>query len=297
MSVSFYTSTKSTINDITAASQPTLHVHPFTQTTSTKLALVDFSQTATQCHKPYLVGPNLLSGVLDGAIQPGTKLVIPSSGNTASTVAFFGDQIGLPVKAFMPEGTSLAKIKRCRDLGAEVTLIAPQQGVSSLAATNNAARVYAKDHGSDAYLIDQFGPAPYAHDIECNIGTVMRTACLKKLGRTPGAWVGGVGTGDSLMSMRRTAVVHEEQAMIVLADIDNGFFASHARNIPDQGIEGLNGSFIPSAFHSGAPTKILTASVQEAHEAQLDLKSYAGLDVGPSSGLIVSVALKLCWEL
>lgn len=63
-----------------------------------------------------------------GRLHRGTRLVVPSSGNTGISVAVLAGRLGHPTTVVMPGDASPERVRMLRLLGAEVALAPPELG-------------------------------------------------------------------------------------------------------------------------------------------------------------------------
>ncbi len=226
----------------------------------------------------------------DGRLEPGGRVVEPTSGNTGMGLALACAVRGYRLTLVMPDSTSLEHRQALEAYGAELVLTPAEEGMPPAVAR---AAELAREGG--ALLLQQFeNPAnPAAH----REGTARELAlAFEALGAPPDAFVAGVGTGGTITGvadvLRRArpgtlVVAVEPEACAVLSGGPPGATR----------IQGLGAGFVPRVLDRAAYDRVERVSDEEAWAMKLRLAREEGLLVGTSSGAAVVAAIRVALAL
>jgi len=209
-----------------------------------------------------------------GALQPGSTIVEPTSGNTGIGLAMVGASRGYRVLLVMPDSMSVERRQLFAAYGAEVVLT---PGSERMTGAVNRARALVEQHGY--WMPDQFGnPAnPEAH---------RRTTGPEILAQAPNpihAFVACVGTGGTLTGTGSFLREHYPEMGIYAVEaaaspvLTGGKPAAHK-------IPGTGAGFIPDVLDLALIDEVLHVTDDEAWEMTRRLAREEGLMVGISSG-------------
>src|SRR5918994_2173098 len=163
-----------------------------------------------------------------GAIQPGQTILEPTSGNTGISLAMICRRAGYPIKVVMPDNVTEERIQLLRLYGAEIVFSEGAKG------SNGAVDLALEMAGADAsyYMPYQYGNEanPRAH----YDGT--GPEILEELDEVA-AFVGGLGTGGTLMGNGRRLKERDPETKIIAAEPMQGEAV--------QGLRSLEDGFIP----------------------------------------------------
>src|SRR5213078_1688823 len=144
-----------------------------------------------------------------GAIAPGQTILEPTSGNTGISLAMICRRKGYPLKVVMPDNVTQERTQLLQMFGAEIVYSPGEQG------SNGAVAMALELAEADAsyYMPYQYGNEanPLAH----YNGTAVEI--LEELGEVA-AFVGGLGTGGTLMGCARRLKEESAETLIVAAE-------------------------------------------------------------------------------
>src|SRR3989442_14174921 len=216
----------------------------------------------------------------EGAIEPGQRILEPTSGNTGISLGLICRLKGYPLTVVMPENVTEERTKLLRMYGAEIVYSEGSKG--SNGAVELALEMAEKD--SRFYMPYQYGnPAnPDAH----YYGTAEEI--IAELGEAT-AFVAGLGTGGTLMGNGRRLKEHDTSTKIVAAEPLQGEDV--------QGLRSLDDGFIPPIIDISLLDRKIMVSNHDAIVWTKRLLEDEGLFAGVSSGAIASVAMRIATEL
>jgi cysteine synthase len=216
----------------------------------------------------------------DGLIGPGQTILEPTSGNTGISLAMICSRKGYPLKVVMPDNVTSERTQLLRMYGAEIVYSPGEQG------SNGAVAMALELAGADAsyYMPYQYGnPAnPDAH----YHGTAVEI--LEELDEVA-AFVGGLGTGGTLMGNARRLKEENEDTLVVAAEPLQGELV--------QGLRSLDDGYIPPILDLSLLDRKIFVSNRDAVVWTKKLVEEEGLFVGVSSGAIASIAVRVAGEL
>jgi [CysO sulfur-carrier protein]-thiocarboxylate-dependent cysteine synthase len=215
-----------------------------------------------------------------GAIGPGQTILEPTSGNTGISLAMICRRKGYPLKVVMPDNVTEERTQLLRMYGADIVYSPGEQG-------SNGAVAMALDMAeADAsfYMPYQYGNEanPRAH----YEGTAPEI--LEELDEIS-AFVGGLGTGGTLMGNGRRLKESDPETKIVAAEPMQGELV--------QGLRSLDDGFIPPIIDLDVLDRKIMVSNRDAIVWTRKLLEEEGLFAGVSSGAIAYVANRIAGEL
>jgi cystathionine beta-synthase len=228
-----------------------------------------------------------------GDLKPGGVIVEGTSGNTGVGLALVAALKGYRCIFTMPDKMSQEKVRLLKAFGAEViitpTAVPPDHPDNYVMK----AKAIVKET-PNAVLANQFYNQvnPDAH---------YRTTGPELWEQTEGKithLVGGAGTGGTLSGAGRFLKEKNPAVRIVAGDPDGSIYAAWSRSEHDaEGhpykVEGIGGDKIPETLHFDIVDEFHTVSDKEAFMMARRLAREEGLFVGGSTGLLVSVALRI----
>src|SRR2546423_11963746 len=159
-----------------------------------------------------------------GAIEPGQTILEPTSGNTGISLALICSRKGYPLKVVMPDNVTEERTQLLRMYGAEIAYSPGAQG------SNGAVAMALEMAEADAsyYMPYQYGNEanPLAH----YNGTAVEI--LEELDDVA-AFVGGLGTGGTLMGCARRLKEEDPGTEIVAAEPPPGELVPGLRSLDD----------------------------------------------------------------
>jgi [CysO sulfur-carrier protein]-thiocarboxylate-dependent cysteine synthase len=216
----------------------------------------------------------------DGLIAPGQTILEPTSGNTGISLAMICSRKGYPLKVVMPNNVTAERTQLLRMYGAEIEYSPGEKG--SNGAVARALEMAEAD--SSYYLPYQYGNQanPDAH----YNGTAVEI--LEELDEVT-AFVGGLGTGGTLMGNARRLKEENDETLIVAAEPLQGELV--------QGLRSLEDGYIPPILDLSLLDRKIFVSNRDSIVWTKRLLDEEGLFLGVSSGAIASIAVRMASEL
>ncbi len=216
----------------------------------------------------------------EGLIAPGQTILEPTSGNTGISLAMICSRKGYPLTVVMPDNVTQERTQLLRMYGAEIIYSPGEQG-------SNGAVAMALDLAqADAsyYMPYQYGNQanPDAH----YNGTAVEI--LEELDSVE-AFVGGLGTGGTLMGNARRLKEENEETLVVAAEPLQGELV--------QGLRSLEDGYIPPIIDLSLLDRKIFVSNRDAIVWTKRLLDEEGLFLGVSSGAIAAIAVRVAAEL
>jgi [CysO sulfur-carrier protein]-thiocarboxylate-dependent cysteine synthase len=215
-----------------------------------------------------------------GAIRPGQTILEPTSGNTGISLGMICSRKGYPLKVVMPDNVTAERTELLRMYGADIVYSPGEQG------SNGAVAMALEMAEGDAsyYMPYQYGNEanPLAH----YNGTAVEI--LEELDEVA-AFVGGLGTGGTLMGNARRLKEENPDTKIVAAEPLQGELV--------QGLRSLEDGYIPPILDLSLLDRKIFVSNRDSVVWTKRLLDDEGLFLGVSSGAIVSIAVRMANEL
>jgi cysteine synthase B len=215
----------------------------------------------------------------EGAIEPGHTILEPTSGNTGIALAMICRRKGYPLKVVMPDNVTEERTQLLRMYGAEIVYSEGAKG-------SNGAVEVALEMAQDPsfYMPYQYGNEanPLAH----YNGTAVEI--LEELDEVT-AFVGGLGTGGTLMGNGRRLKEANPETLIVAAEPMQGELV--------QGLRSLDDGFIPPIIDIGMFDRKIMVSNRDAVVWTKKLLDEEGVFSGVSGGAIAYIAHRIASEL
>src|SRR5205807_7456825 len=211
-----------------------------------------------------------------GAIRPGQTILEPTSGNTGISLAMICSRRGYPLKVGMPDNVTQERTQLLRMFGAEIVYSPGAQ------ASNGAVAMALEMAEADAsyYMPYQYGNEanPLAH----YNGTAVEI--LEELDDVA-AFVGGLGTGGTLMGCARRLKEEDPDTKIVAAEPLQGELV--------QGLRSLDDGYIPPILDLSLLDRKIFVSNRDAVVWTKRLLAEEGLFTGVSAGAIAAIAVRV----
>ena len=215
-----------------------------------------------------------------GELEPGRKLLEPTSGNTGISLALVARLKGYSLTCVVPENVTEERLKLLRLYGAEIVLSPGAEG------SNGAVRLALEraEQDDDYFLPFQYGNEanPRSH----YEGTGAEIA--RELDRVD-VVVAGLGTGGTLMGVGRR--LRERFPDVVVAA------AEPLPGDPVMGLRSLTDGYVPPILDVEALDRKLLVSNGEAVAGMRSLLEAEGIFPGVSSGAVIHVARRLADDL
>ena len=219
----------------------------------------------------------LIKGGIDsGLIQPDSKLIEATSGNTRIALAMIARLMNLEIEIVMPENSTRERVLTMRAFGATVTLTPADGGME---AAIDYARAKVEKEGF--VMLDQFGN-------QNNPNMHYKTTGPEIYRDTKGEvthFVSSMGTTGTIMGVSTYLKEQNSAIQIVGVQPEDGAKIPGIRKWPKE--------YLPKIFDSSRIDKIIEVSEEEAKATAKRLAREEGVFAGMSSGGAVAAALKL----
>jgi cysteine synthase B len=215
----------------------------------------------------------------EGLIEPGQTILEPTSGNTGIALAMICRRKGYPLKVVMPDNVTEERTELLKMYGAEIVYSEGAKG------SNGAVEVALEMAGDSRYYM------PYQYGNEANPlahynGTAVEI--LDELDEVA-AFVGGLGTGGTLMGNGRRLKEANPETLIVAAEPMQGEMVDGLRSLDD--------GFIPPIIDLSILDRKIMVSNRDAIVWTKRLLHEEGIFAGVSSGAIAAIAARIAGEL
>jgi [CysO sulfur-carrier protein]-thiocarboxylate-dependent cysteine synthase len=215
----------------------------------------------------------------EGAIEPGQTILEPTSGNTGIALAMICRRKGYPLKVVMPDNVTEERTQLLSMYGAEIVYSEGAKG-------SNGAVEVALEMARDPsfYMPYQYGNEanPLAH----YNGTAVEI--LDELDEVA-AFVGGLGTGGTLMGNGRRLKEANPETLIVAAEPKQGELV--------QGLRSLDDGFIPPIIDLSLLDRKIMVANRDAIVWTKKLLDEEGVFAGVSAGAIAYIANRIAGEI
>jgi cysteine synthase len=215
-----------------------------------------------------------------GAIAPGQTILEPTSGNTGISLAMICRRKGYPLKVVMPDNVTEERTQLLRMYGAEIVYSPGDQG-------SNGAVAMALElaEAEPSYYM------PYQYGNEANPRAHYDGTAVEILEELDGvaAFVGGLGTGGTLMGNARRLKEEDPETVIVAAEPLQGELV--------QGLRSLEDGFIPPIIDLALLDRKIFVSNRDAVIWTKRLIDEEGIFAGVSSGAVAAIAHRVGAEL
>jgi cysteine synthase B len=215
----------------------------------------------------------------DGLILSGQTILEPTSGNTGIALAMICSRKGYKLKVVMPDNVTAERAQLLTMYGAEIVYSEGPKG------SNGAVEVALEMAQDSQYYM------PYQYGNEANpnahyYGTAVEI--LEELDEVT-AFVGGLGTGGTLMGNGRRLKEENPDTLIVAAEPMQGELV--------QGLRSLDDGFIPPIIDITLLDRKIMVSNRDAIVWTRKLLHEEGVFAGVSSGAIARIAARIAGEL
>ena len=215
-----------------------------------------------------------------GAIQPGTKLIEATSGNTGIALALIASLFGVEIELVMPEDATRERVLTMKAFGAKVILTPRERAMEG--AIDYASEQVAK---GGYLMLNQFANPD-------NYGAHYRTTGPEIWKDTDGKithFVSSMGTTGTIMGVSRFLKEKNNNIQIIGAQPTDGSRIPGIRRWPKE--------YLPKIFEPQRVDRVIDISEAEATEMTRKLARVEGVFCGMSSGGAVAIATKLIAEI
>lgn len=229
-------------------------------------------------------------GIARGRIKPDTVVIEPTSGNTGIALAFVCAAKGLRLTLVMPESMSLERRLVLRQLGADIVLTPPSEGMRG--AVTRAEALAAQTPAS--FMPQQFrNPA----NIAIHKKTTAEEIWIDTDGRAD-ILVAGVGTGGTLTGVGEAIKSRKASFKCIAVEPSESPVITQARSgRPLQPgphkIQGIGAGFVPENLHLPVVDDVVQVTSDEAFEWSRRAAREEGILGGISTGANLCAAAKV----
>jgi cysteine synthase len=226
-------------------------------------------------------------------IKPGYRIIEATSGNTGIAFSAVGRALGHPVTVFIPDWMSDERKNLIKSLGADVVLVSKEEG-GFLGSISKSQEMAAED--SETFLPRQF-------ENEDNVMAHYLTTGpeiwwqLRLRGKTPDAFVAGVGTGGTIMGTGRYLREMNPEIRLYPLEPSNSPTLSTGYRVGFHRIQGISDEFIPAIVRLDQLNEVVAVDDGDSIIMAQKLANELGMAVGISSGANFLGALKKLEEL
>jgi [CysO sulfur-carrier protein]-thiocarboxylate-dependent cysteine synthase len=221
----------------------------------------------------------IVAAEAEGAIEPGQTILEPTSGNTGISLAMICRRKGYPLKVVMPDNVTEERTQLLKMYGAEIVYSEGPKG------SNGAVELALEMNEDPSYYM------PYQYGNEANPRAHYDGTAVEILEELDGvaAFVGGLGTGGTLMGNGRRFKENDPETLIVAAEPMQGELVDGLRSLDD--------GFIPPIIDITLLDRKIMVSNRDAIIWTRKLLDEEGIFAGVSSGAIARIAVRIAEEL
>ena len=231
----------------------------------------------------------LASAHRKGEIAPGDTIIEATSGNTGISFAAIGRALGHPVTIFMPDWMSAERVNLIASFGARIISVSREQG-GFLGSIRQASELAASQPHTFLPLQFSNDANPAAH--ESTTGPEILEQ-LGMAGRTPDAFIAGVGTGGTVMGVGRYLRQRCRAVRNYPLEPAESPTLSSGRKVGHHRIQGISDEFIPAVVNLADLEPPVAVHDGDAILMAQKLARELGLGVGISSGANFAGAVML----
>jgi cysteine synthase A len=219
-----------------------------------------------------------------GAINPGTVLIEPTSGNTGIALAFVAAAKGLKLILTMPETMSLERRKLLKILGAKLVLTEGAKGMKG---------AIAKAEELNKQIPNSFIPQQFSNPANPEIH---RKTTAEEIWRdTDGKVdfvVAGVGTGGTITGIAEVIKKRKPSFKAIAVEPAKSPVISGGAPGPHK-LQGIGAGFIPDNLNVKIVDEVIQVNEEDSGPVSKEVNQLDGIPVGISSGAAIWAALQL----
>jgi cysteine synthase A len=226
-------------------------------------------------------------------IKPGYRVIEATSGNTGIAFSAVGRALGHPVTIFIPDWMSDERKNLIRSLGADIVLVSKEEG-GFLGSIRRSQEMAAAN--PETFLPRQFENEDNAMAHYKTTGPEIWWQ-LRLRGKTPDAFVAGVGTGGTIMGTGRYLREMNPDIKLYPLEPSNSPTMSTGYKVGFHRIQGISDEFIPAIIRLDQLNDVVAVDDGDSIIMAQKLANELGMAVGISSGANFLGALKKLEEL
>jgi cysteine synthase len=228
----------------------------------------------------------------DGRLKPGGTVVEYTGGSTGASLALVCAAKGYRIRIVTSDAFSPEKLDQMRALGAELTLVASEGGLTTkklILDMIEAARELAREPGT--YWVDQLNNADTITGYHA-----LGEEIWEQTGGKIDAFVHSVGTAASSRGVATVLKRHKPDVRVVVVEPAESAVLSGGEAGPHK-IEGVGIGYTPPLWAPSLIDGIIPVRTSDAKEMARRLAREEGIFAGTSSGANVVAAMRLSSEL
>jgi len=218
-------------------------------------------------------------GEKSGKLTKDKTIIESTSGNTGIALASVAKIKGYKIKLVMPESASEERKNILKDLGAELILTDPMEGIDG--AYMHGKKIYEKN--KDKY----FKPDQYGN--EGNPNAHYNGTAVEIWEQTDGKvthFVAGTGTSGTVMGNGRKLKELNKDIRVIAAEPEEEMHGV-------EGLKNMRNEMVPAIYDESVVDEKNYIETEEAYDTAIRLAKEERIFVGPSSGLNIAAALRL----
>jgi len=219
-----------------------------------------------------------------GLLNPGSKIIEVTTGNTGIAFAMISAHRGYEFTAVMPENMSIERRQMMEAFGAKIVLTPTADDMKGAIAKYNELI----EANPDAWLPNQFGnPDNISAHRE-----ITGRSILDQISGKIDVFIAGVGTGGTLIGVKQALKEkHPDVKIVAVEPYESAVMTGNGPKPHD--IQGIGEGFIPPLVNINEIDEVIVIRSQDAVNMMARLAKEEGLLVGVSSGANVLAALRL----
>ncbi len=239
---------------------------------------------ATGSVKDRIARQMILDAEESGALNPGSTIIEPTSGNTGIGLSAVGTSRGYKVIIVMPDTMSVERRKLMKAYGAQLVLTEGAKGMKG--AIDKADELHAEI--PDSWIAGQFdNPSNWKAHYNTT-GPEIEEALEGKVD----ILVAGVGTGGTITGTGKYLKEKNPDLKVVAVEPASSAVLSGNKSGPHK-IQGIGAGFVPKVLDTDIYDEIIPVSNEDAFETGASIGKTEGILVGISSGAALYAALQL----
>ncbi|MEE2912768.1 MAG: cystathionine beta-synthase [Planctomycetota bacterium] len=253
------------------------------------------SQNPGQSIKDRIAMAMIKKAQQDGQLNPGTRIIEATAGNTGIALALVASQIGHDITVVVPDKMSESKIDHLRAMGAQVIMARSDVEKGHPEYYQDVAERLAAENGW--FFVNQFSN-------EANVNAHYESTGPEIWQQMEGnidAIIIGVGSGGTITGVGKYLKEQNPEIQIILADPEGSVLTPLVNENKEISagswlVEGIGEDFVPSITDLDLISKAYWISDNEAFVTARTLLQKEGILAGSSTGTLVATALQWCKE-